>query len=145
MLQNLIAASLAVFGAIAISTILIGLLAQVLTRMELWLCTPPFGVKTVISLAGVSAWLLVTMGLSVLPWSFAFLWIGAFPNLETAVYFTSVTYTTLGYGDVVLPLESRGLSGLCAANGLLMFGLFTAFLVEFLRRLRQAHQSAERN
>ena len=69
-------------------------------------------------------------------WALVFLAIGAFPSLEPAIYFAIVAFTTLGLGDVVLDQQWRILSGFASANGLLLFGLYTAFLVEVMRRVR---------
>ena len=66
----------------------------------------------------------------------AMLLLGVSPDLEHAVYFALVSFTTLGYGDVLLPVGWRILGGMAAANGLLNFGLMTAVLVEALRDLR---------
>jgi len=68
-------------------------------------------------------------------WAVAFLWLDLFATLEAAVYFSFATLTTLGYGDVTLPKDWRVLSGICAANGLLLFGLSAAILFELFRRL----------
>lgn len=55
--------------------------------------------------------------------------IGSLDTFEKAVYFSSVTFTTLGYGDITLPLEEwRLLSGVEALNGILLVGWTTAFL-----------------
>ena len=59
-----------------------------------------------------------------------------FVTFEASVYFSLVAFTTLGFGDVLLPVEWRLLGGLAAANGLLIFGLLTAMLVETLRQIR---------
>jgi hypothetical protein len=67
-----------------------------------------------------------------------FLLLGAIESLEPAVYFSLVSFTTLGFGDITLDDNWRLLSALCAANGLLLFGFSTAFLVELMRRLQQA-------
>jgi len=67
--------------------------------------------------------------------------LGTFDALEPALYFSVVSFTTLGFGDVVLTPQWRLLPGMSAANGLLIFGLSTAFLVEFFTHLRKA-QSA---
>jgi hypothetical protein len=64
--------------------------------------------------------------------------IGAFDSLESAVYFSLVSFTTLGFGDIILGKEWRILSGMMAANGLLIFGLTTAVLVDFLSRLKRS-------
>ncbi|MFN3144581.1 MAG: ion channel [Paracoccaceae bacterium] len=56
--------------------------------------------------------------------------------MEASVYFSIVAFTTLGFGDILLPQDWRLLAGLTAVNGLLMFGFLTAMLVEVLRRVR---------
>ncbi len=48
---------------------------------------------------------------------------------NTAVYFSVSTYTTLGYGDVVLDQEHRIFAAFAAMTGMLAFGISTAFLV----------------
>lgn len=81
---------------------------------------------------------------SVWIWALAFLWLDLFPTLEEAVYFSLVAFTTLGFGDVLLPRDWRLLSGMAAANGLLNFGLLTAMLVETMRTLRRGQDEARR-
>ena len=53
-----------------------------------------------------------------------------FGTLEQALYFSITSFTTLGFGDVVLEPGWRLLAGMTATHGLLLFGLSTAFLVE---------------
>lgn len=65
-------------------------------------------------------------------WAEFYVWRGCLADRATAFYFSSVTYLTVGYGDVVLPPEWRGLSSAEALNGILMAGLSTAFLFAFL-------------
>jgi len=85
-------------------------------------------------------WLLLAHSVAVWMWAFTFMWIEAFETFEPALYFSLVSFTTLGFGDIILPVETRLLSGLAAANGLIAFGLSTAFLVEFLLQIRKNHQ-----
>ena len=66
-------------------------------------------------------------------WALSFRLLNVFSTLEEAVYFSLVSFTTVGYGDVVVGVEWRILSGFVAVNGLLAFGLFTAFLIEMIR------------
>ena len=66
------------------------------------------------------------------------LWSGALGDLETAVYFSPVSFTTLGFGDIVLDRPHRLLSGMLAANGLVLFGLTAALLIGLIRSLHPA-------
>ncbi|MEO0547128.1 MAG: ion channel [Pseudomonadota bacterium] len=68
-------------------------------------------------------------------WAALFLTLGVFPTLEEAVYFSIVSFTTVGYGDVVVDKNWRILSGFVSVNGLLAFGIFTAFLIQVMREI----------
>ncbi|MEL6372218.1 MAG: ion channel [Pseudomonadota bacterium] len=71
-------------------------------------------------------------------WAATFLHLNIFETLEAALYFAAVSFTTLGFGDVLLPEEWRLLSGAAAANGLLLFGVSAAFMLEMTSKLRMA-------
>jgi Ion channel len=62
-------------------------------------------------------------------WALLYRALGAFQDFETAVYFSGVTFTSLGYGDVVLDGRMRLLAPMQAANGLMMFGITTALFI----------------
>jgi hypothetical protein len=62
-------------------------------------------------------------------WAVFFVLVGALPDLESAAYFSLTSYTTVGYGDVVLPEPWRLLGPLEAAVGVLMLGWSTGILV----------------
>jgi hypothetical protein len=62
-------------------------------------------------------------------WALLYRALGAFEDFETAMYFSGVTFTSLGYGDVVLNGRMRLLGPLQAANGLMMFGITTAVFI----------------
>ena len=63
-------------------------------------------------------------------WAILFRFLEIFPTFEAAVYFSLVSFTTVGYGDVVADEEWRILTSFTAINGLLAFGIFTAFMME---------------
>ncbi|MEZ5798248.1 MAG: potassium channel family protein [Paracoccaceae bacterium] len=111
-------------------------LELVFQRAHPWLIRPPARPKLVVLLAGVSLWVLAVITAGVWIWALAFLWLKAMPDLETAVYFSLVTFTTLGFGDVLLDHGWRILAGMEAANGFLSFGLLGALMVETLRQVR---------
>jgi hypothetical protein len=68
-------------------------------------------------------------------WAAYFVLAGVLPDLETAVYFSLTSYTTVGYGDVVLPPSSRLLGPIEAAVGILMFGWSTGIMVAAITRV----------
>src|SRR5262245_12412026 len=54
-------------------------------------------------------------------WAGLYVIAGLLPDIETALYFSLTSYTTVGYGDVVLPQSARLLGPIEAAVGILMF------------------------
>ena len=71
-------------------------------------------------------------------WALLFTKIGALPDITKAFYFSIVTYTTLGYGDIVLDESWRFLSSLEAANGIIMFGWTTAIVVVAIQQISRS-------
>jgi hypothetical protein len=67
-------------------------------------------------------------------WAFFFLSVKepALANIEQALYFSTTTFTTVGFGDIILSQKWRLLSSFESAIGLVMFGWSTAFLMEIL-------------
>ncbi len=78
-------------------------------------------------------------------WAVLFLGCGEFSNFGTAYYHSAVTYTTLGYGDVIMTPAWRMLAPLEAANGMLMFGVSTAIIFAVIQRLIQTRYADLRN
>ena len=62
-------------------------------------------------------------------WAAYFVAKGCLPDLMTSIYFSLVTYSTVGYGDVVLHSEWRLLAGVEALTGVLMISWSTALLL----------------
>lgn len=60
---------------------------------------------------------------------------GALSSLSDALYFSLVTYTTLGYGDLTLTEDFRIFGAMASVTGLLNFGISTAVLVAVLTRV----------
>lgn len=68
-------------------------------------------------------------------WAYSLMWIEAFVEFYDALYFALVTYTTVGYGDLILPVSFRVFGAFGGVAGILCFGLSTAFLVSLVSRL----------
>ena len=84
--------------------------------------------RNIAMLSGVILVMLIGNVIQMAIWAVLFIIIGEFDQFEKALYFSSVTFATLGYGDVVLSEQWRLLSGVEAANGILMFGVSTAVM-----------------
>ena len=65
-----------------------------------------------------------------------------FSDFESSLYFSMVSFTTIGYGDVLLPRNWRLLGVIEGFSGVLLCGVSTAFIFAvvnaiFQSRLRQ--------
>ena len=76
-------------------------------------------------------------------WAAFFVLIGALPDIELAMYFSLTSYTTVGYGDVLLPEPWRLLGPLEAAVGVLMLGWSTGILVAVIGQLFKSETAGE--
>jgi hypothetical protein len=65
-------------------------------------------------------------------WATLFVLIGQFTEFSVAFYFSTVNFTSLGYGDIVMDARWRLLGGFEAANGVLMFGLSTGTILSVM-------------
>lgn len=82
--------------------------------------------------------LLVLHIAEVIPWALSYLLLteqNALSSLEEAAYFATVTFASLGYGDIVISGPWRLLSAIQAMNGLLVFGWSTALLFAVVERI----------
>lgn len=84
----------------------------------------------------VLAFIVCSHTIQVWLWAFCFIMLDVLPNVEEAIYFSLVTYTTVGYGDVTIGPGYRIFAAMASVTGLLTFGLSTAFLVSLFDRLR---------
>ncbi len=76
-------------------------------------------------------------------WALTYVKIGEFEHLEQAIYFSTVTATTLGYGDVVLSEQAQLLSGFEAIGGLILFSVSTAFFIKLITVLFEPDKRLE--
>lgn len=72
-------------------------------------------------------------------WALVYMALGQFGDFETALYFSGVTFTSLGFGDITLMGTARLLAPFQAANGLMMFGFSTAVLINALQESPSRH------
>jgi polyferredoxin len=72
-------------------------------------------------------------------WATVYLAVGALGSFEEALYFSTASFTTIGYGDVVLAREWRLLSSFEGANGMIIFGWTTALVIAVIQRFYSWH------
>lgn len=88
----------------------------------------------------LAAWMVLLHLAEIALWGFFYVWRDAISDLPSAIYFSAVTYTTTGYGDLVLPEEWRLVGAVEALTGILMCGWSTAFFFAVVSRAFTATQ-----
>ncbi len=86
----------------------------------------------------LAAWIVLLHLIEISTWALFYVWKDAMPDLQSALYFSAVTYTTTGYGDLVLPQEWRLVGAIEALTGILMCGWSTGFFFVVVSRVFRA-------
>ena len=90
-------------------------------------------------------WLLILIhAIEISVWALFYWWEGCLPDAESAFYFSGVTYTTIGYGDLVLPKQWRMLGPIEGVTGILMCGLSAGLFFATVTRIYAPHLSEKR-
>ena len=86
----------------------------------------------------LAGWIVLLHLIEITTWAFFYERKAGMDDLQSALYFSAVTYTTTGYGDVVLPQEWRLVGAIESLTGILMCGWSTGFFVAIVSRLFRA-------
>ncbi|MEP2029025.1 MAG: potassium channel family protein [Paracoccaceae bacterium] len=118
----------------------IGMAAHVMVQMGARLrgLGRPMHLSTLLAIALVA----IIGGLTAQVWIWAWIYVryDVLMDWNSAVYFSLVTFTSLGYGDIVVVPEYRIFAAFGSVTGLLSFGIGTAFLVAAMsRRFGERH------
>ena len=129
LLENLLLGSLMISATVIIHTSGLIFLTRWMSLVVRWfrLHRHNFG-KTVAMVTTVLG-IFFLHTIEVWAWAVTYVFIGVVRDLETAVYFSTVTFSTLGYGDVVPEVSWRVFAGLESVNGFILIGWSTAYLV----------------
>src|SRR5689334_3857513 len=121
MVRHLPIAALLVAVTVAVHAAGFGLVLNRLLRTR---HAPPTRAGAITWLLIRVAWLLMLIHVAeITVWALFYWCRHCLPDAESAFYFSGVTYTTLGYGDLVLPEPWRLLAPIEALTGILMCGL----------------------
>jgi hypothetical protein len=116
-----------------------------------WLITWRPEEKRDVGMAKCTLLLIVVFGIIILLhlsetaiWAAFYYWQNLFEDYETALYFSLGSYTTIGYGDVLLPQRWRLLGAIEGISGVLLCGLSTAFIFAIVNVIFQIRLGARR-
>ncbi len=140
MIDQLAVATLMVLLTVALHGAgLLGLarLLNVESREEREAHLSPTSLRGLVTTLGMVLGLFTLHGLEI--WLYALLYrlLGALPDIETAVYFSTITYGTVGYHDAGMAHSWRLVAAIEGMNGVLLMGWSTAFFVALVARLRR--------
>ncbi len=74
-------------------------------------------------------------GIEIWAYGFLYLWLDALPNLREAVYFSTITYATIGYDDEGFAKAWQLVAAIEGVNGIILLGWSTAFFVRVVARM----------
>ena len=76
-------------------------------------------------------------------WLFAFLYdyLRALPTFQDALYFSTISYSTIGYNDASIAKDWRMIAALEGMLGVILLGWSTAFLVRVLGKLESDNRA----
>jgi voltage-gated potassium channel len=137
MLNVLLVAAGIVAVCVVIHTTGIIVLAERLIARRAWIERRSGTTLNTLLLIAVFAVVVLLHLLETAIWAAFFQWRRLFPDFETSFYFSLGSYTTIGYGDVVLPQRWRLLGAVEGISGVLLCGLSTAFIFVVLNALIQ--------
>ncbi len=137
------------FQPLAVATVMVLLTVAVhgaallaLTRMlrielreEAGMHLPAFSLRTLALVLALALGLFALHGVEIWAYGFLYLALGALPNLETAVFFSTITYSTVGYDDQGFAGTWRLVAAIESINGVILMGWSTAVFVAVMMRL----------
>lgn len=84
---------------------------------------------------GVVIAMLALHGIEIWLFAFAYIALGAIPQLEPALYFSTISYSTVGYNDLHIAPDWRLLGAFESVLGIFLLGWSTAFFFRMIGRI----------
>jgi voltage-gated potassium channel Kch len=126
------------FGVMALCVVVHAVgVTRALRWLRSWVRQGHTAALTIRLLIVVAVWVLLLHLVEIAAWAALYLWSGAIADLASALYFSAVTYTTTGYGDIVLPQSWRIDGAMEALTGILMCGWSTGFFFAVVSRFHE--------
>lgn len=76
-------------------------------------------------------------------WAWYYWQTGYIPQFSESIYFSLITMTTVGYGDITLQGPGRVISGIQAALGIVLFGWTTSIIFSAVQTIQRVYLSSQ--
>ena len=129
MLSNLVLGTLLISVTVVVHTLGLVMLARWMSWIVRWFRLHRHSLGKTIAMVTTMLGIFLVHTIEIWLWAFAYMVTGAVDGLEKAVYFSTVTFSTLGYGDITPPTEWRVFAALEAMNGIILIGWSIAYLI----------------
>lgn len=129
-------------AAVVIHGVGLGVIARLVKReirQEVQEHLPPLSFRAIALTSGIILGLTTLHGIEIWGYALFYLGVGAIPDLRTAVYLSTVAYTTVGAGEVGQREGWEMVAAIEGINGVILLGWSTAFFVMIISRLGQRH------
>ena len=129
MVVNLTLGTLIIAATVLFHTFGLVMLTRIMARVVQWfrLHKHDFGKSVAMVTTVLGLFLIHTV--EIWAWAVVFFAVGAILPFQDALYFSTVSFSTVGYGDIIVGAQWRLLASLEAINGFLLIGWSTAYLV----------------
>lgn len=136
--QQILWGSLFLGACLIMQVFFLGLAELALDRVRHWLARQSRMRHLIGMFVLALAFIVTSHTAQVWLWATVYVLFDVLEDWNSAIYFSLVTYTSLGYGDIVLAPGVRIFAGFAATTGLLGFGISTAYLVALMTRMQRA-------
>lgn len=96
---------------------------------------PPLSLRGLTFTLGVVLGLFALHGVEIWAYAFLFDFVHALPDMEQALYFSTISYAAVGYDNAGVAQAWRIVGAIEGINGVILLGWSTAFFVRFLSRI----------
>jgi hypothetical protein len=129
MITNLALGSLLIAATVLIHTIGLMTLSHTMVQLVRWWRLHRHASGRTVAMVATVLGLFFIHTIEVWLWAVAYMLLGPIPSFPDALYFSTVTFSTIGYGDVLLSPDWRLFGSLEGINGFLLIGWSTAYLI----------------
>lgn len=147
MIVELLIATVMVLATVALHGVGLLVIARVLHERDLRRAgyrISPFSLEGAVIASGVALALLTLNGVEIWLYAFLFVTLDAIATLPEAVYFSTISYATIGYSDAPILERWRLLGAIEGVNGTLLMGWSVAFFVTVMARVLPHRRASRR-